>query len=792
MKQMLILLILVFFIHGCNKTNTAAPDHENGNSLPYPDPEFKGKIGTTFEDSQADFPQPLKAPDGAPNVILILLDDVGFGQAGTFGGSVPTPNLDALAAEGLRYNRFHTAGVCSPSRAALLTGRNHHQVASGTITELSTGFPGYNSMIPKTTATTGHILKENGYATGFWGKNHNTPDWETNANGPFEHWPSGWGFEYFYGFQGGETSQWEPQLFRNNVAVEPPKTAEQGYQLTEDLVDDCVKWINVEKSLTPDKPFFAYFATGAAHAPLHAPKEWIEKFKGKFDQGWDQVRIETLNRQKKLGIVPQNTLLTPRPKEIEAWASLSPDAKKVYARHMEAFAGYLAYADYQIGRLLAAVKKIPGAENTMIICVVGDNGASPEGSVTGTLNNMMTQNGLPDDVPTQLAKIDEIGSSLHENHYPVGWAWAGSSPFQWMKRVPSHFGGTRNGLIISWPAKIKDKGGMRSQFHHVIDIAPTILAAAHVKEPEYVDGIKQVPMAGIDMSYTFDDKNAKDKRTLQYFETGGHRAIYKDGWVAASFHGVPWALTGSIGFKNNKWELYDIDKDFSEATDLSAKYPDKLKELEKVFDEEAKKYQVYPLDDRFAERSAVPRPSVVAGRTKFEYSPGAVRIPEGSAPHIYQRSHTITANIDMSKGSSTNGVIVACGGGSGGYTLYVKDGKLHYDYNFFGRTLYSVVSSTNLPSGVVNVKMKYDQLPFKAFKEATGGTVTLFINDKPSGTGKLDVVVPARFSATETMDIGMDLGSCVSTAYKKSAPFKFTGTINKVTFEVSKTQPTKK
>jgi arylsulfatase A-like enzyme len=469
---------------------------QDRSALPIPDPAFQGKIGITYKDSREDFPQPIQAPKGAPNVVLILLDDLGFGQPGTFGGPVPTPNLDRLANEGLRYNRFHTTAICSPTRAALLTGRNHHQVATGTITELSTGYPGYNSVWPRSTSSIAKVLKGNGYATAAFGKWHNTPDWETSPIGPFDHWPTGLGFEYWYGFHGGETSQWEPQLFRNEIPVEPLKKPEQGYHLTEDLVEDAIGWINREKSISPDKPYFVYFATGAVHAPLHVGKEWADKFKGQFDQGWDKVREETLERQKKLGVVPVDTLLTSRPKEIEAWDSLSADAKKVYARHQEVFAGFLAHTDYHIGRLLDAIHALPNSDNTLIIYVAGDNGPSAEGSPTGTLNNMMTQNGVPDSVQAQLAKLDEIGGPLHENHYPVGWAWAGSSPFQWMKRVPSHFGGTRNGLVISWPKVITDKGGLRTQFEHVIDIAPTIYAAAHVTPPQEVEGIPQTPKIG--------------------------------------------------------------------------------------------------------------------------------------------------------------------------------------------------------------------------------------------------------------------------------------------------------
>ncbi len=758
--------------------------------LPQPDPIFKGKIGKTFEDSTPDFPQGVKAPEGAPNVVVILLDDVGFGQPGTFGGPIPTPNIDKLASQGLRYNRFHTTGICSPTRAALLTGRNHHTAANGTITELSTGYPGYNSVLPRSTATIARILRDNGYSTSMFGKNHNTPDWETNAVGPFDHWPTGIGFEYFYGFHGGETSQWEPQLYLNTSAVEPSKTAEQGYHLTEDLVDKAINWIDVHESITPDKPYFLYFAPGAAHAPLHAPREWIDKFKGKFDQGWDKVRQETIVRQKALGVIPDDTQLTPRPADIEAWDSLSADAKKLYARHMESFAGFLAHTDHHVGRLIDAINASPNADNTLIIYIAGDNGPSAEGSLTGTLNNMMTQSGIPDTVAAQLPLIDEIGGPLHENHYPVGWSWAGSSPFQWMKRVPSHFGGTRNGTVVSWPARIKDKGGLRSQFHHVIDIAPTILEAANIPMPTEVDGITQVPMAGVPMEYSFMQADTPDQRTTQYFETGGHRALYHDGWVAASFHGAPWVLTGSMGFKDNQWNLYNIDNDFSESNDIAAENPGKLKELQAIFDQEAKKFGVYPLDDRFAERAIAKRPSVVAGRTQFNYSAGTVRIPEGSAPPIYQRSHKISARINMPD-SNAEGVVIACGGSSAGYSLYIKNGKLNYDYNFFGKQTYHVESADKLPAGDIEIAMQYEQLPFKLFEESTGGPVELFVNGKSVGKGEVKNAAPARFSATETMDIGKDLGATVTAAYREQAPFAFTGTIENVSVEVSPTQPLK-
>ncbi|MFN3874568.1 MAG: arylsulfatase [Flavobacteriales bacterium] len=749
--------------------------------LPKPQPPFGGKIGTTYKESREDYPQPIQAPPGAPNVLVILIDDLGFGQPGTFGGPVPTPNLDKLAGQGLRYNQFHTTAICSPTRAALLTGRNHHQVATGTITELSTGYPGYNSIWGRNVASIAEVLRQNGYATSAFGKWHNTPDWETSPIGPYDRWPTGLGFEYWYGFHGGESSQWEPQLFRNTTTVEPAKRPEEGYHLTTDLTDEAIAWIKRLKSIAPDKPFFTYFATGAMHAPLHAPKEWIDRFKGQFDQGWDKVREETLRRQKELGVVPPSTKLTPRPAEIPAWNSLTADEKRLYARHQEVFAGFLAHTDHEIGRLLAAVQALPDGDNTLIIYIAGDNGPSAEGTLTGTVNNMMTQNGIPDDVPSQLKVIDEIGSHKHENQYPVGWAWAGSAPFQWMKRVPSHFGGTRNGMVISWPARITDRGGLRTQFHHVIDIAPTIYEVAGIRFPESINGVKQTPLAGVSLAYTFSQPAAPSTRKTQYFETGGHRAIYHDGWVASAFHGVPWVLRGSVPFEQDKWELYNIREDFSQANNLAKKNPAKLKELQEIFDQEARKYDVYPLDDRFAERATNPlRPSLTRGKTVFTYAGGTTRLPEGSAPPIYKRSHRITADIEITD-ARTQGVIIA-EGGSSGYTLYVKDGRLVYEYNFFGKERYRIVSDQPLPAGKQQIAFEYAQRDGGGL--TTGGTGKLFLNGRPIGEGSIANVVPTRFSATETLDIGMDLGATVSEDYHKMAPFAFTGRIHQVTVEL--------
>ena len=747
--------------------------------LPEPAQPFEGKIGKTYKDSKPDFPKEIAAPKGAPNIVLILIDDLGFGQVSTFGGPVPTPNIDKLASQGLRYNNFHTTALSSPTRAALLTGRNHHQVATGMIMEISTGYPGYNGIWGKDCASVAEVLRQNGYSTTAFGKWHNTPDWETSPSGPFDRWPTGLGFEYFYGFLGGETSQWLPQLYRNTEPVEPSKPPEEGYHLTTDITDEAIAWMRLHESVTPEKPFFLYFAPGAVHAPHHVPQEWIDKFKGQFDQGWDRVREETFARQKELGVIPANAKLTPRPQEIPAWDSLSADEKLLYSRQQEVFAGFMAHTDYEVGRILDAVSQSQQANNTLIIYIVGDNGPSPEGGISGTLNNMATQNGFPDDVPTMLKYINELGGPKHENHYSVGWAWAGSAPFQWMKQVASHYGGTCNPMIIVWPERIKDKGGLRTQFHHVIDIAPTIYEAVGIKEPEMVNGVKQKPIQGISMVYTWDDSNVQGRRTTQYFELVGNRAIYHDGWVACARHGLPWILIGKTGdFDSDVWELYNVDQDFSEAVDLAAKYPDKLEELKKLFDKEAKNNNVYPLDDRGAERIVEYRPSVTEGKTSFTYYSGAVRIPEDSAPNTKMKSHRITAEVEITS-TGAEGVLVAEGGVSGGYVLYIKGGSLIYEYNFLDRDRYIITSTTTVPTGRAELVFEYQQ---QSKEWGGGGVGRLYINGQSSGEGNIVKTVPGLFSATETFDIGEDLGSTVSENYK--GPFKFTGEIEKVTIEL--------
>jgi arylsulfatase len=760
--------------------NQAAP-----NELPKAEQPFSdAKIERTYKDSMPGTMAVTKAPAGAPNVLVILIDDSGFGQWGTFGGQVPTPNLDRLARMGLRYTRFHTTALCSPTRAALLTGRNHHSAGAGVITELGDGYPGYSGQIPKSTAMFAEVLRQGGYSTAFIGKNHNIPDWETGVSGPFDRWPTMQGFDYFYGFLGGETGQWQPSLYRGNtpVAMDIPKGKEGHYTLNDSLADDAIRYIHQEKSATPDRPFFIYYAPGATHAPHHVPKEWIEKFKGQFNQGWDKYREETYQRQLRLGIIPADTKLTPRPKEIPAWDSLSPDEQRVASRMMEVFAAFTAQTDYEVGRILDALEEVGQLNNTLVMWEVGDNGASMEGTLSGAFNDLATLQGIPEDPAFLLQHIDELGSAKASNNIPVGWAWAVNTPFQWGKQVASHFGGTRNPLVIAWPDRIKDAGGLRTQFHHVIDIAPTILEAAGLPQPMVVNGVKQKPIEGTSMLYSFDDPTAKSPRHIQYFEMFGNRALYKDGWIATARHGrLPWvARGGATGeFDRDTWELYDLANDFSEANDVSAQYPRKLKELQNDFWTEARKYNVFPLDDRFAERGDPRlRPSLIAGRTDFTYYSGANRIPEPSAANTKNKSHTITATIEVPRGGA-DGVLVAEGGEAGGYTLYIKDGKPVFEYNYMAHERYKVASSETLSPGLVRIRVDFT---YDGGGIGKGGTAILLVNDKTVGEGRIAKSVPGRFGP-ETFDVGMDNGSPVSEDYQ--SPFAYAGTIKQVEIHIA-------
>ena len=777
MKSKLTFIIALFSVLPCQ---AAAPDRT---IIPLPEPAFEGKIGETYKDSEGAWPKLPAPPAGAPNVVVILLDDVGFGQTGTFGGPIPTPALDKLAANGLRYTRFHTTAICGPSRAALITGRNHHNAGSGFLAEWATGFPSYNNMIPKTTASVAATLKGNGYATSWFGKNHNTPDWESSVAGPFDRWPTGMGFEYFYGFIGGETHQYYPVLFENTRAVEPATSPDEGYHLMTDMTDRAINYIKYSKSVAPQKPFFMYFAPGAAHAPHHAPKEWSHKFKGRFDQGWEKVREETYARQLKSGIIPADTKLTPRPEWVPAWESLSADQKKLYLRLFENFAGYLAFTDHECGRLIDAVNQLPDADNTMIIYIVGDNGASSEGGPDGTLNEVKALNGFPTPLEDNLKHLDAIGGPDGEPHYPVGWAWSGNAPFQWVKQVASHLGGTRNPMIVTWPARIKDKGGIRTQFTHLIDVVPTILEASNLPAPKTVDGVEQKPLDGVSFLSTFESADAKPVRDRQYFEVFSNRAIYDKGWIACAQHTFPWRQDYAPGnWDNDKWELYNLDEDYSEANDLAAKMPEKLAEMKALFAEEAKKNSVYPLDDRGTGRIYIAKPSPGGSdpkRTSFTYYAGAARLAETAAANTKNRSHTIEADITLPE-KSGEGVLVAIGGSSGGYSLHVQDGKLIYHFNWFDEARTIITSSEPVPTGKSTVRFDfaYDGKPGELGK---GGLGTIFINGKKVGEARIEKTVPGRFGI-DTFGVGMDTGSPVSNTYKP--PFTFTGTIEEVRIEL--------
>lgn len=754
--------------------------------LPRPEQPFKGKIGLSYKDSEAVKPK-LKIPqtfglENPPNILLILIDDCGYGQMGTFGGGIPTPTLDRIANNGLRYTRFHTTALCSPTRAALLTGRNHHSVGSGVIGEAGTGFPGYSGIIPASAATFAEVLREYGYANAWFGKNHNVPDWETSIVGPFDRWASGLGFDYFYGFVGGDTDQFHPALVENKKRIEPPETNEDGspYHFTTDIADRAIRMIRASKSVAPQRPFFVYFATGATHAPHQVPEQWIKKFKGKFDGGWDRYREETFIRQKKLGIIPSDAKLTPRPDSLQAWDSLPANEQQIYARMMEVFAAFTAHTDHEVGRLVDTIDQMGELDNTLVIYMAGDNGSSAEGGLNGLLNEMTFFNAIPEPLDMKLDALETLGSDKHYNHFPAAWAWAMDTPFQWTKQIASHFGGTRNGLAISWPQGIKARGEIRNQFHHVIDIAPTILEIVGVDSPMLFNGVAQKPIEGISMVYTFDDAQATDRRTTQYFEMLGNQGIYHNGWMASAIRGAPWlSEPPPADLLNMPWELYNIDEDFSQANNLAKENPEKLDELVKQFFAEAAKYNVLPLDDRKTARLNVEnRPSLTAGRNSFTY-PNLLRLPEGAAPDLKHKSHTITAKVVIPE-PGAEGMLFTQGGRFAGFGLFINDGKLVYHYNLAGVERFTVESESRVPAGEVTVKAVYVTDADKAF---AGATVTLFVNDQQVGQGRVEKSIPNRVTLDETLDIGFDTGTPVADGYEM--PFKFTGKLNSVTIDLN-------
>ncbi len=747
--------------------------------LPIPDRPYQGLITYDAKDPDAKFPpiEPLRPPAGAPNVLIVLLDDVGFGASSAFGGPCNTPTAERLATDGLTYNRFHTTALCAPSRAALLTGRNHHAVGMGGVTEIATAAPGYNSIRPNTAAPLAEILKLNGYSTAQFGKCHEVPVWQTSPMGPFDAWPTGSGFEYFYGFLGGETNQWYPSLYEGTTPIEQPKTPEEGYHLMEDMTDKAINWVRQQKALMPDKPFFVYFAPGATHAPHHVPSEWAGKYKGRFDQGWDKLREEIFARQKELGVIPPETELTKRHAEIPAWEDMPVDLKPVLLRQMELYAGFLEYADYHVGRLVGTLQALGVLEDTLVYYIIGDNGASAEGTINGSFNENFIFNGMAAlETPQFLeAHLEQFGGPESYNHFAVGWAHAMDTPYQWTKQVASHWGGTRNGTIVHWPRGIQAKNEIRQQFHHLIDVVPTILEVAGLPEPVSVNGVQQMPMHGVSMAYSFDQADAAERHETQYFEVFVNRGIYHKGWTAVTRHSTPWVVEPLPPFDDDVWELYDTTQDWSQAHDLSKEMPEKLHELQRLFLIEAVRYGVLPLDDRRIERfnpDLAGRPVLIRGKSQLLFS-GMGRLTENSLLNLKNKSHAVTAEIVVADGNA-NGVIVAQGGTFGGWSLYAREGRLKYCYNLLGLQRFYAEAASPLPSGKHQVRMEF---AYDGGGLAKGGNVSLFVDGIPVGEGRVAATHPMIFSADETAEVGYESASPVAEDYTMHTS-AFNGTIN--------------
>jgi arylsulfatase A-like enzyme len=762
-------------------------DEIRRDQLPIPDRPYDGPVYEDAKDPSAKFPpiEPLRPPAGAPNVLIVLLDDVGFGASSAFGGPCATPVAERLAASGLKFNRFHTTALCSPTRAALLSGRNHHSVGMGGITEIATSAPGYNSIRPNTCAPLAETLKLNGYSTAQFGKCHEVPVWETSPMGPFDSWPTGGGgFEYFYGFIGGETNQYYPSIYEGTMPVEPERTPEEGYHFTEDLTDKAITWIRQQKSLTPDKPFFAYFAPGATHAPHHVPAEWADKYKGKFDHGWDKLREEILERQKALGVVPADTELTARHEEIPAWDDMLDELKPVLARQMEIYAGFLEHTDHHVGRLVDALDDLGILEDTLIFYIVGDNGASAEGTVNGSFNETFIFNGaMALETPEFMAsRIDQFGGPEAYNHYAVGWAHAMDTPYQWTKQVASHWGGTRNGTMVHWPNGIEAKGEVRQQFHHVIDVAPTVLEAAGLPAPKTVHGVEQRPIEGVSMRYCFDDPDAAERRETQYFEMFCNRGIYDRGWTAVTRHSTPWVIEELPPFGQDVWELYDTTKDWSQAHDLAAEMPGKLEELRQLWLDEARKYNVLPLDDRRIERfnpDLAGRPQLARGKSQLLFG-GMRRLSENSVINIKNKSHSVTAEVDV-PGQTAEGVIISQGGAFAGWSLYAKGGRPVYCYNLLGLQRFKIEGDTPIPAGSHQVRMEFE---YDGGGLGKGGAVRLYVDGGQVGEGRVEATIPMVFSADETADVGSDSASPVSDDYSGEQSV-FTGKVNWVQIDIA-------
>jgi arylsulfatase len=762
-----------------------------GNQLPPPPPEFGGVIKETYKDSKPWWPPRVVPPKGGPNILLIMTDDQGYGISGTFGGVIPTPALDRIANTGLRFTDFNSTSLCSPSRAALITGRNHHSAGFGIIAELSTGYPGYDSIIGPDNATIGTILRDNGYATSWFGKNHNTPGFQYSEAGPFDQWPSGMGFQYFYGFMGGETDQWTPFLFRDHTQIFP-WVGKPGYNLTTDMADEAIKHMRGLNAVAPDQPFFLYYVPGGSHSPHQPTPEWIDKFKGKFDMGWNVMREQIFANQKRLGVIPANARLTPWPDDLKKWETLSADEKKLFARQAEVFAGYTAYTDHEIGRVVQEVEDEGKLDNTLIIYICGDNGTSPEGSTVGTPNQYTAYNGYLDvPIEEQLRFYDVWGSAKTYPHMAVAWSWAFDTPFKWTNQVASHFGGTRQGLAISWPARIKDVGGIRTQFHHIIDIVPTLLEVTGIKAPELVSGIKQKPIEGVSMAYTFDKANADapSRHKIQYFEMISNRGIYNDGWYANTIPPIPpWELKPSpIPIADYKWELYNLKEDYSQFNDLSAKMPEKLKEMQALFAQEARKFGVFPLDNQAFARALAPRPSTIAGKTVFTYTGVNTGIPTDNAPNILNRSFTITVEVNVPEAGG-DGMIVTEGGRWAGYGLYMLKGRPVFTYNLLELLIARWANDGDPPLAAGKHTIVFD-FKYDGPGIAKSGTGVLKVDGREIRTLHIPKTIPFLIPPDETFDIGDDTRTGVNDL-DYQVPFPFNGTIEKLTFNLGPTQLT--
>jgi arylsulfatase A-like enzyme len=760
--------------------------NEGRNVLPIPDQPRTGLITYDAKHPDSSFPpiEPLRPPANAPNVLIVLIDDTGFGSSSAFGGPCNTPTAERLAAGGLKFNRFHTTALCSPTRQALLTGRNHHAVGMGGITEIATSAPGYSSVRPNSAAPLAETLKLNGYSTAQFGKCHEVPVWETSPMGPFDRWPSpGGGFEHFYGFIGGETNQYAPAIYDGTVPVEPERTPEEGYHFTEDIADRAIDWLRQQKALMPDKPFFVYFAPGATHAPHHVPIEWSEKYRGRFDQGWDRVREETFARQKELGVIPPEAELTRRPAEIPAWDDMPEDLKPVLSRQMEVFAGFLEHTDHHVGRIVDALRDLDVLDETLIVYIIGDNGASAEGQINGTFNELMSLNGAAalETVDSMASHIEEFGTPTAYNHYAVGWAHAMDTPYQWTKQVASHWGGTRNGTVVHWPKGFRAKGEVRTQFHHVIDLAPTVLEVAGLPEPTFVNGVQQMPLQGVSMTYAFDDAVAEDRHQTQYFEMFVNRGIYHKGWTAVTRHSTPWVMQPELpAFDDDVWELYGPD-DWTQSNDLSREQPEKLHELQRLFLIEAVRYNVLPLDDRRVERfnaDLAGRPTLVRGTSQLLFG-GMGRLSEHSLLVLKNKSHAVSAQVVVPDGGA-NGVMVAQGGAFGGWSLYLHEGKPAYCYNLFGGQRFKVYGDAPVPAGEHQVRMEF---AYDGGGLGRGGDVTLFVDGASAGKGRVEGTVPMLFSADETADVGVDSATPVSDDYGPKDG-RFTGRVRWVQLDI--------